>query len=356
MLHDFEHVRERIASAIQPSASDERRPVWFANGEKIGIARDQSGRFEIFLVVVGLQVSSAVIRRYVAEDTWRRADGREFAASRIVIPGDPHFIGVAALIVDELIRNDFDRDPQLAFARSEALIEMALERAGVSDESVLGLLGELILLEQILVLHPAPGIRQRVLDAWTGYQRASRDFSGSQVSIEVKATTRNRSRHHISNLDQVTPGSQQGGSDGNPLFLVSIGLIPSQASGRSIATQAERICQLLARDLAPEEAARLRGAFLQCLRLYGVTPGSIAGYDHDSMKAWPMFASEWEVRFLRVYDMADELVLVPRRNDLAEFRHVVDGSMRFEVDLPDVVRGDINPTSDAAVVLRRLLS
>jgi hypothetical protein len=355
-LHNFESVRERIASAEQPSASDQRNPVWFANGERIGVARDRSGRFEIFLAVVGLQVSSAVIRRYVAEDTWRRADGREFAASRIVIPGDPHFIGVAALIVDELLRNEFDRDPQAAFARSEELIEMALERAGVSDETVLGLLGELLLLEQILVLHSVPGSRQRALDAWTGYQRASRDFIGNQVAIEVKATTRNRSRHHISNLDQVTSGSQQIGADSSQLFLVSIGLMPSQGSGRSVATQTERICQLLGRDLAPEEAARLSGAFLQCLRIYGVAPGSVAGYDHDSMKAWPMFASEWEVRFLRVYDMSDEQVLVPRRSDLAEFRHVVDGSMRFEIDLPEVVRGDINPTADAAVVLHLLLS
>ncbi|MBI1303542.1 MAG: PD-(D/E)XK motif protein [Phycisphaera sp.] len=356
MVHEFEQIREKIAASQQPSASDQRKPVWFAGGEKIGIARDQSGRFEIFLAVAGLQVTSAVIQRYVSEDSWRRADGQEFAASRIVIPGDPHFIGVAALIVDELLRNGFDSDPQLAFVRSEALIEMALERAGVSDESVLGLLGELILLEQTLVLHPSPGIRHRVLDVWTGYQRASRDFSGNGVSIEVKATTRNRSRHHISNLDQVTPGSTQSGSGGDALFLVSVGLIPSQTSGRSVASQADRICQLLARDLSTEDAARLCGAFLQCLRRYGVAPGGGVGYDHDLMKAWPMFASEWEIRFLRVYDMSDELLLIARRGEFARFQHMVEGSLRFEVDLPDVVRGDINPSADATEVVRRLLA
>ena len=354
-MYEFEHIREKIATAKQSSTVDQRKPVWFANGEKIGIARDHSGRFEIFLSVVGLQVSSAVIRRYVAEDTWRRIDGREFTASRIVISGDPHFIGVAALIVDELLRNGFDSDPQLAFVRSEALIEMALERAGVSDETVLGLLGELILLEQLLLLLPVPAMRQRVLDVWTGYQRASRDFTGRQIAIEVKATTRNRSRHHISNLDQVSPGFQQGGVSGAQLFLVSVGLIPSQASGRSVASQAERICQLLARDLSDEVAVRLRGAFFQCLRLYGVAPGGGNGYDHESMKDWPIFSSEWEVRFLRVYDMADELILVPRRSDFVNSRHMVDGSIRFEVDLPDVVRGDINPTTDATEILRRLL-
>jgi hypothetical protein len=355
MAHEFEQIREKIATAEQPLASDQRKPVWFAGGERIGIARDQSGRFEIFLAVVGLRVTSAVIRRYVAEDSWRRADGREFAASRIVIPGDPHFIGVVALIVDELLRNGFDINPQLAFVRSEALIEMALERAGVSDESVLGLLGELIVLEQFLVLHPAPGIRHRFLDIWTGYQRASRDFSGNGVSIEVKATTRNRSRHHISNLDQVTPTSTQSGSGSDALFLVSVGLLPSQTSGRSVASQADRICQLLTRDLPTEEAAHLCGSFLQCLRQYGVAPGGGVGYDHDLMQSWPMFASAWEIRFLRIYDMSDELLLIPRRSDFARFQHTVDGSMRFEIDLPDVVRGDINPTADASEVVRRLL-
>ena len=353
-MDDFELIRKRIVMAEQPQASEQRKPVWFANGERIAIARDHTGRFEIFLTVVGLQISSTVVRRYVTEDSWRRVDGREFVASRLVIPGDPHFVGVAALIVDELLRNGFESNPQAAFVLSEPLIEMALERAGVSDETVLGLLGELIVLEQALVLHRSTGMRRRVLDAWTGYQRASRDFIGDHVSVEVKATARNKSRHHISNLDQVSLRLPPGGAGTERLFLVSVGLVPIQASGRSIASQTERICDLLVRDVSQEEATRFRGAFLQCLRLYGVAPGGGTGYDHDSMRSWRTFSAQWEVRFLRIYDMEDDLILVPRRGDLEQFRHLIDGSIEFEIDLPDVVRGDTNPTAELGDILRQL--
>jgi hypothetical protein len=354
-MHEFESVRNRIADAREALDADERRPLWFADSKRIGIARDESGRFEIFLAVAGLQVNSALINQYIAEDTWSSADGRTFFAARLVIPGDPHFIGIAALIVDELIRNGFDADPQSSFTRSEALIEMALERVGISDETALGLLGELIILEQLLVLHPATVMRQRALSAWTGHQRTSRDFMGNGVSIEVKTTRSNKSRHYISNLDQVTQGQRRNGSETDRLFLASLGLFPSAATGRSVASQTERICQLLGGELQASEAAQSRGAFIQCLRRYGIAPGGAVGYDHESMRMWPIFASTWEVRFFRIYDMADPMILVPRRNDLAQFRHLLEESVRFEIDLPDIVRGDINPTMQVEDVLSQLL-
>jgi hypothetical protein len=355
-MASFEDIRQRIDAVDLPKASDQRAPVWFASGNAIGVARDLGGRFEVFLAADGIVVSSSVIKRHLVEDRWRRSNGEEFFAARILIPGDPHFVGVAALIVSELLRNGFAIDPRTAFTLSESLIEIALERSGISDSAVLGLLGELIVLEQAIVLHPEPGMRQRALDLWTGYQRASRDFTGVRASIEVKATTRNRSRHQISNLDQVTPNEGPGGSTSTGLYLISIGLVPSESAGRSVSSQVETICGLLERGLASDDAARLRGAFLQCLRCYGVQPGQLGGYDHEVMRSWMLFSARWETVFLRVYDMCDVLVRVPRRSDFAPFRHLVDGSVEFDIDLPDVVRGDINPQTDSAAALRHLFA
>jgi hypothetical protein len=67
-----------------------------------------------------------------------------------------------------------------------------------------------------------------------------------------------------------------------------------------------------------------------------------------------LFSARWEIAFLRVYDMCDDLIRVPRRCDFALFRHLVDGSVEFDIDLPDVVRGDINPQTDSAAALRHL--
>jgi hypothetical protein len=69
-----------------------------------------------------------------------------------------------------------------------------------------------------------------------------------------------------------------------------------------------------------------------------------------------LFSARWETVFLRVYDMCDVLIRVPRRGDFAPFRHLVDGSVEFDIDLPDVVRGDINPQTDSAAVLRHVFA
>jgi Putative PD-(D/E)XK family member, (DUF4420) len=309
----------------------------------------------VFLAVGHLSVSLAVIQQYLVSDSWRTRDGQEFSAYRILVPGESHFIGVVALIVEELLRHGFESDPQSAFARSEPLIELALERAGVGDDAALGLLGELIVLEQALVLNPAPAMRQRVLDAWTGYRRAARDFAGLGTALEVKTTRLNRSRHHISNIDQVTPVPRNGPAVVERLFLVSIGVQAAvNTKGRSVASQVAHLCTLLVRELDATDAERLSGAFLQCVRLYGATSNQFEGYDHKLMHNWPKFTREWEIRFLRVYDMADDLIQVIRRDDLDQYRHVCDGSMHYEIDLPDVVRGDINPVSNSDRAIKLL--
>ncbi|MCE9619747.1 MAG: PD-(D/E)XK motif protein [Planctomycetes bacterium] len=352
-MNNFESLRELISGTTRPSSIDERNPVWLSDDRTLGVARDTGGRFEVFLAVEPLNVESTIIRKYITGDNWQTSSGRRFSAFRILIPGEPHFVGVVALVLEELLRHQFLSNPQEAFTRAEPLIELFLERAGVGEELALGLLGELILLEQILVRHPALEWRRRILDSWTGYRHGARDFSGAMASIEVKATRFDRSRHHISNLDQVTSGPRGTGEGDGNLFLLSIGLIPAEGRGKSVASQVELVSDLFAHDLSPEQSTLIKGSLLQCLRIYGISPGQPGGYDHLSMRNWPMFAQQWEVRFLRMYDMSDQQIRVMRRPDVADFSHVRTESVRFEIELPESVRGDINPAGDPseAIVL-----
>lgn len=352
----FEHLRKQIEETTPPPSADQRKRIVFGRNDGLSVARDINGRFEVFLAVDNLSVTSSLIDKQIMKDVWRTDNGHLFTAYRVLIPGEPHFIGVVALIVEELLRHGFESDPQLAFSRSEPLIELALERARVGDDAALGLLGELIFLEQILVQCPQPELRGRVIESWTGYRNGSRDFTGVCATIEVKTTTQNRSRHHISNLDQVTKGPIGSSFSNQKLFLVSIGLTPAEGNGKSLASQVEIVSQLLTRELSTAAAEKIRGEFLHCIKIYGIGNNQTGGYDHLSMQTWVVFARKWEICFLRTYDMEDELIKVLRRPDLTVFSHVSEETVRYEFELPEMLRGNINPTTDPSESIRLLLN
>ena len=80
-----------------------------------------------------------------------REDGEPFDANRIVLPNEDHFLPVTVFLCEEFIRLEIETRPAAeAFADAEPLVEMALRRTVLGDESVLGLLGELCFLEELL--------------------------------------------------------------------------------------------------------------------------------------------------------------------------------------------------------------
>lgn len=103
----------------------------------------------------------------------------------------------------------------LAAATSAAMTNMKAllaARPRISEESQVGLIGELLLLRSLLDAHD----EYTVLDWWLGPLAEERDFAFSSFDAEVKTTLSEARRHVIHGVGQLEP------SPGRALWLVSL--------------------------------------------------------------------------------------------------------------------------------------
>lgn len=355
-MKSVEQLRAAISAAERSESERTRRPTWLTDSRSIGVARDRNARLELFLVAPELHARSRAIRNHLSVNRWGQTAGDPFTAARIVVPGAEHFVSVLALIAAELLRHGYENDPQAAFLRAEPLIELALLQAGIGEEATLGLLGELFLLEKLLVRSKRSVGCRAALERWQGFGRSARDFISETVAIEVKATTNHASEHSISSIRQVSPDNSPSGRP-NRLYLFSVGFVLTDSLGRSVATQTEAVLDLLLADTPQDQQAEARILFLDRVAQYGMPGvGNSGGYDHNTMRDWPIYARQWDVAFNRLYEMGDQEILIPRSRELAVFQHLVPDSIRFDIKLPNSIRGDANPVKHAEEVLDELLA
>jgi hypothetical protein len=312
----------------------------------LGLAAASTGGVEIFVRAESILPSSILVRRHVKHDRWQGISG-EFEASRIALPAEPHYQPVAAFIAEELLRNGLAESAPLAFARSEPIIEMALRRTAMSDELILGLIGELRVLNLLLSFCTERHQRLQVLESWTGFRRGARDFQAPGFSMEVKTTRSSSSVHWISGIHQVDPHRDANGNPTEALFLLSIGLeVAGEDDFVNGSITLPAIIEESLRLLAVAGSGRRSDAqqlLLDRVREYG---GVSLGYDHDTMSTWPAYAQQFRQEFWRAYNMTDDRVEVIRVRDVQGCSAVSIDSIQFEVNLPAVVYGDLNPRTD----------
>jgi hypothetical protein len=82
---------------------------------------------------------------------------------------------------------------------------LKVRRDGFGQERMLGLYGELVLLER---LASTIGL-DRAIASWTGPERGLHDFEAAGVAIEVKTSLGARGAVHIGSLDQLDPSGLQ---------------------------------------------------------------------------------------------------------------------------------------------------
>lgn len=331
----YEELVEHIASLLVPADPTQRDIHWATDRKVVGVSKTGANQTEIFLAGAQLDPVSHAMREVVDFQSWwrNRAGEPAFEANRIVLPEAGHFDRVAAFLCVELLRNGADEDLALAFARTEPILELTLERLRPSDQSLLGLLGEMLFLAAACEGAEDSHVAS-VVGGWDGWRPSLRDFKWGRIGVEVKTTTGPTSTHSVQGTHQVEPGTDNGE---DLLFLLSVGLRPIDPHPNTVTLPGlvERILsRLTAAGLEPD-------TFLVRLREYGAATGF--GYDHTSMREDPAFTEAFEVGFVRAYDMTDENVAVIRSDDVAQHQHVNPRSLRFAVQLPVTVSGDINP-------------
>lgn len=354
----FEALLALVEKLPQPLCEEERQVQWVEAHQLLGMSRQPGGGIEIFLCGDELRTTSPLIKRHLKYDCWTRSGGDEFRANRLVLPSQEYYVPTAAFISEELLRCDIVRSITAAFAQTEPLIEMVLRRTALSEDEILGLLGELRFLEALLAVAPDRRARARAVDSWRGHERGTRDFIVGSCGVEVKSTRGERSRHRISNVMQVDPRGSSNGEAQEELYLLSMGFKAGEnfleGAGFSLPGTVDSILSKLANSQSSDELGELQTLFLEKVSRYGGGVGR--GYEHQEMKNWSAYQGRWQHSFTRIYDMTDTSIKVLRRADIQHCYHVVLDSLGFDIDLPDVVSGELNPQSDLFALARRFLS
>ena len=349
-MRTYEEVLLDIAAIPSGVAGYDRDIHWLTQANVVGLARDPLGRLEVFLAGPKLNPRTATLKGAIEFHAWHRANGQPLSATRLLLPAFGHFDQVGAFICTELLREGADQDIEMAFAATEPIIELAIKRLQLSEAAMLGLAGELLLLDAVSRQAEDNQVAQ-VVQAWDGWRRSARDFSWDRIGVEVKTTTRATSTHTIQGLHQIEAAdANDGGTPEDRLFLVSIGLQQSDQSSNSfsIPTLVQRIVDRL-------EATGSHGAveaFINRVATYGSESGF--GYNHTTMSTDSPFTTAFTTAFVRGYDMADPAIEVLRRDDVTTHHHVEAQSVTFRINLPATVSVD-NPVVGANRVARVVL-
>ncbi|PKI91135.1 hypothetical protein CW368_07680 [Actinomycetales bacterium SN12] len=326
-MTNYEDARQRIERIPISPETGSRNVEWITPTEVIGVARDTEGKVELLLrgdelVPVSRVVKDASEYRPVYKD-----DGTTFEATHLIFPALTHFDQVAAFICTELLRNGADGDLSRAFALTEPIIELAIKNLTLSSQALLGLAGELLLLE-VLCRRADDARVAEIIAGWRGWQRSSRDLVLGGTGVEVKTTTSNASSHLVEGVHQVERDEE---GDEDRLFLLSIGLQRAESDASNSFTVPNLVDRITKRMADTGASPVVIERFVAHVAEYGAN--SSIGYNHATQAIGSTYSVPFLTTFFRAYDMDDAAVGVLRSNDVAAFRHVADDSVRFRVNL-----------------------
>lgn len=336
-MPSFEELRGRIG-ALPVALEGERRSVDWVS-ERLGFGRDLRGSIEVFIAGEPLTGSSGATRRMLTHSTWDSARGEVFEANRLILPSEQHFDDFAAFIGAELLDRQIDSNPAAAFSETEPLIELALRLMRDGLEAWIGLVGELLVMEALLLAVGTGDIR-RIVEGWAGHSPSKRDFAVGMVGVEVKTAVGHESRHHAQSVQQVNVSELPATEDA--LVLWSLGLDSQVAQGRTVPDVVDSILDEL-RRCDKSTADELMADFLALTSRY--CGNKLEPYRHDTGRASILYSRPFVVNFSRAYDLDDDGIRMLTRAHLADATHIDERSVEFDFVLPKRVRGDLNPVA-----------
>lgn len=339
-MTSYEDVLDQIVSIPAGSTGNDRTITWLTPSPVVGVARNSRGHLELFLAGDPLKARTSTVRSAMQHHSWHRDNQPPLSANRILLPPMGHFDQVGAFIAAELLRESAEADLPRAFAVTEPLVELSIKRLEITENAILGLVGELLVLDALCRraddVHVGP-----IVQAWDGWRRSARDLTWEGIGVEVKTTTRSTSSHTIHGIHQIEPSPATDDDLGEArLLLVSLGL--RQAEPDVPAVSIPSLVNSMLERLDASGAAGMIDDFLTHVSVYGSEAGM--GYDHAEMANDAPFTTPFTVTFVRGYDMGDPAVEVLRRDDVVPHQHVDVESLTFRVDLPATINLD-NPVA-----------
>lgn len=170
----------------------------------------------------------------VVTRTVHRPEGR---ALEVVVHSRPLFVDAYPFlcgVVDRVQLQGMTVD-QAVSDTARVLGHLLRTEDGLTHEREIGLLGELLVIDRLLI-HIEAG---PLLAAWRGFEPEEHDFGFADIDVEVKTTSTEARTHWISSLTQLVPTGDR------PLWLLSFQVTPGGASGVALGELVDRIRERL---------------------------------------------------------------------------------------------------------------
>ena len=350
----FEEALTLINELPPPDDAKSRTCKSVPGAADLAVAKTKEHIYELLFIGKKLEPRSSIIRTCLTYTKWQDdADKKTFEANSFKIPESHYSASIAALIIVEFNRLAENLGFEEKFFALEPIIERFLQREMLTEHETIGLLGELIVLKEVISQVP-PARYKATLDGWMGHRHVARDFTFGDTSLEIKTTQSTESIHTINSVGQIEARTDVNRVPVERLYLLSIGLIRSSSEGGHSATSLAETCDAILRILGvhPTEATNLSETFLSRVSAYGTSESR--RYLHTEMRGHFFASQPWSVTFTRIYDMSDPHLSLPRREELNIFRDVVTDSFSFEISLPRRVSGDLNPLYDLPGFISKL--
>lgn len=348
----YNAIRNRLNDVECPSDTTTIEVAWLLEGV-LGIGKSHDGQHATILCGTPLSPSGPGLGRVLSHGTWRTSQNDVLDANRLDLPPGDEFAMATATIASELIRQGAGELPiESVFPVVEDFIEQLIGQLTFSGFAVAGLLGELLLLREVL---EQPGFCEalsRPTEIWQGAKHDARDFCCARNSIEVKTSLTDRRCHTIHSLDQVEPRLDDNGQAKEALFLLSLGLRHNPVQGAlSVPLVVDQILIALDRAIDPEQA---KAAFLDDLSRWG-SPGS-PRYEHGRAQEDVQLNTQYTISLEpRLYSVSDPKLHLLRTDDL-QGKIVERQGIAYRADFPDSVAGSPgNPSGGWPAAVKRLL-
>jgi hypothetical protein len=268
---------ERIAELR--AVGGEERDALALWPERLYLARNSDGCVELFIEGARDSFGQGALGQSLEHGRYSDIrTGREFEAVVIRAASGEWWARPMAHVAYEAVQA-MSRKPDIANDELLQIIapylKLVLERRLLSTEQQVGLTGEMIFLQELLTAASALGVAiQAVLDRWTGWDSASRDFKGGAVAVEVKTTGTELRQHWVHPMYQLLAAT----AEDERVFVFSVGLRVDRSRSYRLTTAVERIMERLPADASTvflDLLARYAGVGLTMSqwRQYELEPG-----------------------------------------------------------------------------------
>jgi hypothetical protein len=254
-----EELVEKIAG-LRRGPGDERDALTLSS-QRLHLARNADDNIELFIEGSRDSFGQSAVGQALEFGRYREIlDDREFQAILIRSGAGAAWVRPMAHLTYEAVQvlgQNPDITNEELLTSIGPYLKLVVERQLLSTEQQVGLMGELIFLQELLNAASALGVSsQTALTRWTGWDSASRDFKGGGIAVEAK-TTGSPARHHwVHPMYQLLPES----GTKEQVFVFSVGLRVDRSRSYRLTTAIDRIL-----DLLVDEPKQL---FLGRVRLY----------------------------------------------------------------------------------------